>query len=77
MDATYLDLIECPVRVATGGASDPMYATIAAGLLERIPRAEHVRFPGQGHMAPVLQPEVVAAAIMAWFAALGGGRSQP
>ncbi len=66
MDIDGLSRITCPVRIATGGASHGLYETIAAGLVERIATADHVRLLGLDHMAPVLRPEPVADAIEAW-----------
>jgi pimeloyl-ACP methyl ester carboxylesterase len=63
MDPDGLARISCPVRIATGGASERLYVVIADGLVERIPGAEQVRLEGLDHMAPVLQPEAVAASI--------------
>ncbi len=63
MDPQRLSDIACPTRVFTGGASDPFYADIAEALVQRVPGASHVRLDGLGHMAPILQPDVIAAAI--------------
>lgn len=64
MDPDGLARIDCPVRIATGAASAPLYEEIAAGLVARIGGASHVRLEGLDHMAPVLRPDPVAAAIM-------------
>jgi pimeloyl-ACP methyl ester carboxylesterase len=64
-----LDRISCPVRVVTGDASAAAYADIAAALVQRIPDAEHVSLSGLDHMAPVLQPDRVAASIFEFLAA--------
>lgn len=61
MDPDALDHIGCPVRIATGGA--PPYPEIAEALVARIPDARHARLAGLDHMAPVLRPDAVAAAI--------------
>ena len=66
MDLDGLSRITCPVRIATGGASQGLYESIAAGLVERIATADHVRLVGLDHMAPVLRPAAVADAIEAW-----------
>jgi len=66
MDPDLLDRISSPVRIATGGASDPFYADIAAALAVRIPGADHQRIDGLDHMAPVLRPGDVAAAVEAF-----------
>lgn len=61
-----LGTISCPTRIVTGGVSDPFYAEIADALVARIPAASHQRLDGLDHMAPILQPEVIAAAITAF-----------
>jgi pimeloyl-ACP methyl ester carboxylesterase len=66
MDIDGLSRITCPVRIATGDASPGLYEAIAAGLVERIATADHVRLAGLDHMAPILRPESVADAIEAW-----------
>jgi pimeloyl-ACP methyl ester carboxylesterase len=63
MDPDGLTGIGCPVRIATGDASAPLYAEIAEALAARIPDASHVRLSGLDHMAPVLRPDTIAAAI--------------
>jgi pimeloyl-ACP methyl ester carboxylesterase len=63
MDADGLERIECRVRIATGTASEPLYGAIAEGLLVRIPGADRVELDGLDHMAPVRQPEAIAAAV--------------
>ena len=68
MDPDDLARITCPVRIATGDASRPFYAEIAQGLVARIGGADHVRLEELDHMAPVLRPEAVAAAIEAYLA---------
>ena len=67
MDPAALDRIGCPVRIATGGASSPVYVEIADALASRIPGADHQRLPGLEHMAPVLRPDVVAGAILGFL----------
>jgi pimeloyl-ACP methyl ester carboxylesterase len=68
MDPARLPDIGCPVRIATGGASDAFYVDIAEALVARIPTADHVRLPGLEHMAPVLRPEPIAEAILGFLA---------
>lgn len=63
MDADGLSRIECPVRIATGTASAPLYGAIAEGLEARIPGADRVELDGLDHMAPVSRPEAIAAAV--------------
>lgn len=67
MDPDGLERISSPVRIATGGASAPLYAAIAEALAARIPGADHERLEGMDHMAPVLRPEVVAVAVEAFL----------
>jgi pimeloyl-ACP methyl ester carboxylesterase len=61
-----LGAIRCPTRVVSGRASAQLYADIADALVERIPAASHQRLDGVGHMAPILQPATIAAAITAF-----------
>jgi pimeloyl-ACP methyl ester carboxylesterase len=61
MDPDALDHIGCPVRIATGGV--PLYTEIAEALVARIPNADHATLAGLDHMAPVLRPDAIAAAI--------------
>lgn len=61
--------IRCPVVVATGTASEPVYAAIAGGLVARIPAAGRASIEGAGHGAPISHPAVVGAAIAAFAAA--------
>jgi pimeloyl-ACP methyl ester carboxylesterase len=63
MDAAGLARITCPVRIATGGASHSLYVDVAEGLVARIEGADHVRLDGLDHMAPLLRPDAMAAAI--------------
>ena len=63
MDADGLARIDCPVRIATGGASAPLYGSIAEGLVGRISSADRVELEGLDHMGPVLHPDAVAAAV--------------
>ena len=63
MEPEGLGRISSPVRIATGGASHPLYGEIAGGLQARIPAADQVSLPGLDHMAPVLQPDRVALAV--------------
>ncbi len=60
MNADGLAAIDAPVRIVTGGASDPLYADIAEALVGRIDGASHIRLQGLDHMAPILQPQVIA-----------------
>jgi 3-oxoadipate enol-lactonase len=69
-DATLLGMhpdglraIACPTRIATGRSSERLYADIAEALAARIPGASHQRLEGLDHLAPILQPEAIAAAI--------------
>lgn len=64
MDPDGLASISCPVRITTGEASAPTYVEIAEALAARIPNARHTRLPGLEHMAPVLRPDTIAAAIL-------------
>ena len=50
-----------------GTASAPVYGPIAQGLLERIAGADRVELEDLDHMAPVLQPDAIAAAVERFF----------
>ena len=69
MDPDCLARISCPVGIATGTASAPLYAEIAEALVSRIPAAEYLRLAGADHMAPVLRPDAVAAVISGFLEA--------
>ena len=43
--------------------AQPLYADIAEALVARIPGADHERLDGLDHMAPVLRPDAIAAAV--------------
>ena len=73
-DATLLGLdpgglarIVCPVAIATGGASQPLYVAVAEALAGRIPGAIVSPIPGVDHMAPVTRPDIIAAAVEAFL----------
>jgi 3-oxoadipate enol-lactonase len=63
LDPDGLARIALPVELALGGASDPLYAELAAALVARIPGAAVVTLPGARHDAPLVDPAPVAAAI--------------
>jgi len=61
MDPQGLATIRCPALIATGSASEPLYADIADALVARIPGATRQRIDGADHMAPIVRPDVIAA----------------
>jgi pimeloyl-ACP methyl ester carboxylesterase len=63
LDPDGLARIACPVAIATGGASGPLYVAIAEALAARIPGAILSPIPGVDHMAPVTRPDIIAAAV--------------
>lgn len=63
MDPDGLVTIRCPVTVATGTLSAPLYADIATALTARITGAAHRPIPDADHMAPIIRPELIAAAV--------------
>ena len=63
-----LGRIRCPVVVATGTASLPVYAAIAEALIERVPDAVHESIAGAAHGAPITHSGTVADAIEAFAA---------
>lgn len=63
MDPDGLSRISCPIRVATGSQSQALYADIAVAITERVAGATHQRIEGADHMAPIVRPELIAAAV--------------
>jgi len=63
MDPHGLTAISCPTMIATGEASQRVYVDIADALAEHIGGAVRDRIPGIDHMAPIMAPDVIAAAI--------------
>jgi len=66
MDATGLRRIKSATRITTGSASLPLYADIADALAARIDGADHQRLENLDHMAPIVRPDAIAAAIGAF-----------
>ncbi len=66
LDADGLARIACPVVIATGGASQPLYVAIAEALAGRVAGAVLSSIPGVDHMAPVTRPDIIAAAVEAF-----------
>jgi pimeloyl-ACP methyl ester carboxylesterase len=60
--------IGCPVVLAGGGESPPLYAQLMDALAARIPRVSVERLEGVGHGAPISHPGLVAASIEAFAA---------
>jgi pimeloyl-ACP methyl ester carboxylesterase len=67
LDPDGLARIACPVAIATGGASQPFYVTIAEALAGRIAGGLVSPIPGVDHMAPVTRPDIIAAAVEAFL----------
>jgi pimeloyl-ACP methyl ester carboxylesterase len=67
LDPDGLARIACPVAIATGGVSQPLYVTIAEALAGRIAGAVVSPIPGVDHMAPVTRPSIIAAAVEAFL----------
>ena len=65
MDPERLAGIDCPVVIAYGTASDPVYAAIATGLGHRIPGSRLMAIEDADHMAPLTRSDVVAAEVEA------------
>ncbi|MBF6606123.1 MAG: alpha/beta hydrolase [Chloroflexi bacterium] len=72
-----LERIRCPVVVATGTASQPVYAAIAEALVERVPEAAREWIDGAAHGAPLTHSGIVAAAIEAFAARSGWTGFEP
>jgi pimeloyl-ACP methyl ester carboxylesterase len=68
MDLDGLSRIGCPVRLATGTASEPLYTDIARALASRIRGATVQHLEGLDHLAPVLRPDATARAIEQFIA---------
>jgi O-succinylbenzoic acid--CoA ligase len=64
LDPTGLRRIRCPVTIAVGGASDPIYAAIAEGLSALVPAARVVVLPGADHMAAVTRPDLLVPLVV-------------
>ncbi|MEO7230288.1 MAG: alpha/beta fold hydrolase, partial [Candidatus Limnocylindrales bacterium] len=65
LTADGLDSIACPAVVATGGSSEPFYRPIADALAARIgPSARRVDLPGLSHLAPIVNPDVIAGLVL-------------
>lgn len=73
LDPEGLMAMRVPVEVATGARSNPFYARIAAGLVERIPGAHAVVLDALTHGGPTARPEIVAPAVLAFADRIGVG----
>ena len=76
LDPAGLARIACPVALAVGSASHPLYVELAEGLEAHLPAAasvERITLPGVGHGAPITHPALVAAAIEAFAAGPAAG----
>jgi pimeloyl-ACP methyl ester carboxylesterase len=71
LDPGGLSRIVVPVTILTGTASEPFYAPIARAVVERVPGARLVALDGLRHIAPITDPQPVAAAILDAIAAAG------
>lgn len=77
LDPAGLGEIRCPIVVATGTASQPVYAAIAEALVERVPDAVHEWIDGVGHGAPITHSAIVGQAIEAFAARIGWTGLEP
>jgi O-succinylbenzoic acid--CoA ligase len=71
LDPAGLGRIVCPVRILTGGSSEPYYAPFADALAARIPGARRVELAGLRHAAPITDPVAIAAAVREALALAG------
>jgi o-succinylbenzoate---CoA ligase len=55
--------VRCPVTLATGDASEGVYARIADAAAKELPIAARVRLAGLAHSAPIVKPEALAAIV--------------
>jgi pimeloyl-ACP methyl ester carboxylesterase len=60
-----------PVLVVSGGDDSWMRGWEPEQLTERLPRGEHVVFPGIGHMTPMIVPDAFNRAVLAFFERAG------
>lgn len=63
LDPDGLARIRAPTIVATGGRADSIYDPIADALVARIPGSRRVDLPGLEHLAPISDPERIAALV--------------
>jgi pimeloyl-ACP methyl ester carboxylesterase len=63
LDPGGLSRIACPISIATGGMSGPLYPAIAEALVRQVPGAQWTSIPGVDHMAPITRPDIIAAAV--------------
>jgi len=61
LDADGLAGIRCPVMIASGEASSGWYGGVADTLAAGIPGAQRLRLAGAEHLAPILDPDIIAA----------------
>lgn len=71
LDLDGLSAARCPVALVVGGASPPLYRTIARALEARMPSGRVEILPGADHRAPVNRPDAVAESILAFAARVG------
>lgn len=62
-----LDRIAVPALVITGAGDAMVKPKFGVTLAEGIPNATLITIPGAGHMVPLEQPDVVAAAVKQWL----------
>ncbi len=58
-----LDVIKCPVLLMEGDGSDGTIPAANTAIARRVPQAQRVVLEGAGHMAPITDPERVAAEV--------------
>lgn len=69
--------VAAPVTILHGDRSPPLAARMACRLAGLLPAGRRVPLPGLGHMAPVLAPAAVAAAVEAALAVARPERAGP
>ena len=62
-----LSLVDCPVTVAYGGASEGFGPACAPHVAAALPGGQLVRVEGLGHLGPLEEPEAVAASVITAF----------
>jgi pimeloyl-ACP methyl ester carboxylesterase len=70
-----LDAVRCPVLVLGGSLADAGPSAMAEPVARRLPKGSFHRFEELGHLGPMQDPPVVAAAVAAFLAVHGGPAS--
>ena len=66
--SSHLTAVRCPVMLASGGGTDPIFNSMLAAAAVLLPYVERETIPGLGHLAPMEDPGVVAEHAIAFDA---------